>query len=79
MCMYDDGGGWKLYRPSARRAAKNHTCGECRTAPLTRLLRWHLACWRDRNGDLRPVEDVQALTQRAIDTHLRKFPEAVSA
>ena len=30
MCMYDDGGGWKVYHEETRRAAKPHRCGECR-------------------------------------------------
>lgn len=29
MCMYDDGGGWKVYNEATRRAAKEHECSEC--------------------------------------------------
>jgi hypothetical protein len=72
--------GGYLYE-ATREDIGEHVVGDedyLRTAPLTRLYRWHLTCWRDRNGDLRPVEDVQALTTRAIDAHRRKFPKAVA-
>lgn len=40
-----------------------------RTAQLTRLVRWMRADWRDRNGDLRSVDDVQELTALAIGAY----------
>lgn len=49
-----------------------------RTAPLTRLGRWMRADWRDRNGDLRPVEAVREVTDRAIAAYRRQYAEAVA-
>jgi hypothetical protein len=40
-----------------------------RTRPLTRLVRWMRSDWRDREGHLRPVEDVQQLTNDAITAY----------
>lgn len=37
-----------------------------RSAPLTRLLRWMRADWRDRAGNVRPVDDVAELASQAI-------------
>jgi hypothetical protein len=54
---------------------RNHVDGEEwyeRTAPLTRLVRWQVSDWRTPNGDLRPVEDVAALVDRAIEASRRK-------
>lgn len=47
----------------------NHVTGDesyLRTAPLTRIVRWQSARWRDRNGNLRPVETVRPVVDRAI-------------
>jgi len=43
-----------------------------RTAPLIRLFRWEDARWRDRTGNLRPVADVAALTDRAIEASRKR-------
>ena len=40
-----------------------------RTSALTRLLRWMVADWRDRSGDLRPVEAVRQVADEAIAAH----------
>lgn len=50
---------------------------ELRSAPLTRLLRWMRADWRDRNGNLRPVEAVEAVVVRAIDAYNVQFNHAL--
>lgn len=60
-------GGWCF--GARREDLGEHVVGHeswLRSAPLTRLYRWMSAGWRDRDGDLRSVEDVQALTDRAI-------------
>lgn len=49
-----------------------------RSAPLTRLVRWMRAGWRDREGTLRPVEDVRAVTDRAIDAYRKQYAKAVA-
>lgn len=50
----------------------SHVVGEekyVRSRPLTRLVRWMVADWRDRAGELRPIEDVQAVTSEAIQAY----------
>lgn len=145
MCMYDDSGGWRVFREATRRAAKDHKCGECgriiakgeehryatgltydwdswesyrqclhcvaasqwllvacsgymfnaieedlaehvvgeesylRSAPLTRLVRWMRADWRDRAGNLRPVEAVREVTAAAVAAYRAQYATAVNA
>lgn len=58
-----------------------HITGEeayLRTAPLTRLGRWMASDWRDRNGDLRPVEAVREVADRAIAAYRVQYAKAVS-
>ena len=43
-----------------------------RTAQLTRLVRWMRADWKDRDGNLRPVDDVRALTIEAVHAYRRQ-------
>lgn len=50
-----------------------------RSAPLTRLYRWMSTDWRDRDGNLRPIDDVQALTTRAIERYWEQHRRAVAA
>lgn len=50
-----------------------------RTAPLTRLYRWMLADWRNRAGDLRPVEDVRAVASAAIEAYERQLTASGAA
>lgn len=52
---------------------------ELRSAPLTRLVRWQRAEWLTRAGDLRPVEDVKAVTDRAIAKYREQYAKAVAA
>ncbi len=52
---------------------------ELRTRPLTRLYRWMLSDWRNRSGELRPVEDVRSVTAEAIEAYARQYDGAVSA
>jgi hypothetical protein len=57
----------------------NHVLGdesEIRTWQLTRLFRWMRADWRDRVGNLRPIEDVQALTDSAISAWRAQLAQA---
>jgi hypothetical protein len=54
---------------AVREDLAEHVVGEemyLRSAPLTRLLRWMSASWKDRDGNLRPVEDVRAVTDAVI-------------
>jgi hypothetical protein len=47
----------------------SHVIGDeryIRSRPLVRLVRWMVADWRDRTGELRPLDDVQALTNDAV-------------
>lgn len=58
---------------------EEHVVGDeryVRSAPLTRLVRWMRADWRDRAGELRPVEAVTDVTQRAIDAYRRQVAAA---
>lgn len=61
---------------------ENHVIGyECdlRTRPLTRLLRWMRADWRDRAGNLRPLGDVEALTAEAIAAYRVQYAASGAA
>lgn len=52
----------------------DHVIGDeryLRSSALTRLLRWMRADWRDGAGNVRPVEEVQAVATRAIDAYRR--------
>lgn len=52
---------------------------ELRSAPLTRLLRWMRADWQDRDGNLRPIEDVWAVASEAIAAYRRQYERRVAA
>lgn len=72
-------GGW-LYT-LRQQDLGDHVVGhekEIRSAPLTRLLRWMLADWRDRNGDLRSVDSVATVTNKAIAAYRRQFDRALT-
>lgn len=59
----------------------DHVAGderELRSRPLTRLVRWMRADWADREGNLRPVDDVTALTVEAVDAYRRQYAQAVA-
>lgn len=54
---------------------RNHVDGDEwyeRSAPLVRLVRWQEADWQDRQGNLRPVDDVAAVVDRAIEASRKK-------
>lgn len=51
---------------------------ELRSRPLTRLVRWMRADWADRDGNLRPLDAVTAVTTEAIDAYKRQHARAVS-
>lgn len=61
---------------------REHVIGDekfLRSRPLTRLVRWMAADWRDREGNLRDVDAVKELTRDAIDAYRLKFRSAVPA
>jgi hypothetical protein len=71
--------GWVFNEREADLA--DHVIGyekELRSAPLTRLLRWMRADWHDRAGNLRPVDDVEALTKSAITAYRLQYGKAVA-
>lgn len=59
----------------------DHVTGDesyLRSRPLTRLVRWMRADWAGRDGNLRPVEDVMAVTDEAVEAYKRQFAKAVA-
>jgi hypothetical protein len=61
---------------------RDHVIGdekELRSRPLTRLVRWMAADWHVRSGQLRPLDDVRALTDEAIAAYRAQYRLAVSA
>ena len=59
-----------------------HVTGEesyLRSAALTRVVRWQAAKWRNRAGELRPVEDVKPVVDRAIASYRAQYEKAVAA
>ena len=70
-----------IYEMTAEDLAEHVTGDESdiRSAALTRLVRWQLAGWKDRQAHLRPVEDVRAVTDRAIASYEDRFAKAVAA
>jgi glutaredoxin len=51
---------------------------ELRSRPLTRLVRWMQKDWHKPTGELRPVEDVSAITDEAIAAYRVMFDKAVA-
>jgi len=47
--------------------------------PLIRLVRWMAADWRDRSGDLRDVEVVREVTDRAVSAYRAQYTRAVAS
>lgn len=61
---------------------QEHVTGEeqyIRSSALVRLYRWMLADWRDREGNLRPIADVEAVADRAIELWNDQYNKAVAA
>lgn len=52
---------------------------DLRSAPLVRLYRWMQDDWRDRSGELRPVEQVRAAADRAITSYRKTLAERTGA
>lgn len=52
---------------------------ELRSPPLTRLYRWMRADWKTRQGELRPLEDVEAVTEQAIEAWRRLLASRTAA
>lgn len=50
-----------------------------RSRPLVRLVRWMRADWTDRDGNLRPIEAVKALTNEAIVAYLDQYNREAAA
>jgi hypothetical protein len=52
---------------------------ELRSRPLTRLLRWQRSDWRDRTGELRPIDAVRTVTREAVDAYRAQYRKATAA
>lgn len=60
----------------------SHVTGEekyLRTRPLTRLVRWLAADWKAKDGTLRPLDDVVALTSDAIRAYHEQRDREIAA